>query len=104
MAERNATRTMRTIACLKAGNAGAQMRKRAHARAGHERRSFSNLPSSFFGKNPELIYLFMVCSNIKLTMRRESIGIGLVVFFLVVSLGFFSLVLLCFLVFLVVVA
>jgi len=32
-------------------------------------------PSGCFGMNPRLAHLFMICSNIKLTGGRESIGI-----------------------------
>jgi hypothetical protein len=58
-------------------DAAAQGRKHVRACAGH-----APVPSGDFAAsdNPKPAHLFMICSNIKLTWPKESIGIGAYVF------------------------
>ncbi len=74
MAERDLVEVMRR-ALLQAFDASAQTRKRARACAAHAPllRKIGLAASSLV--NPRLAHLFMICSNIKLTGRAESIEI-----------------------------
>lgn len=76
MAERHPAQILRVGVTLDPLDIAAQIRKRGQACAGHAPLLWNGLPSQV-GINPCPAHLFMICSNIKLTAARESIGIGI---------------------------
>jgi hypothetical protein len=77
MAEGRARERSRAALRLDAFDTAAQTRKRAHACACHGVASFTRGLAAgrlFSEDNRQLAYMFMICSNIKLTTPLESTG------------------------------
>src|SRR3954469_3791284 len=76
MAERDTVAMMHDLRRLDALDLAAQGCKRAYSCAAHIRRSSRVIAGGSQKENQRLAHLFMICSNIKLTMPRESIELA----------------------------
>jgi hypothetical protein len=80
MAERHFVERESRLLRFEAFDAAAQSRKRAQACADHAPLPLKTMGRPDLEREQELAHLFMICSNIKPTPARESIGIGILVF------------------------